>query len=77
MTAYAAGISEVRTAQFALFAYGGGFLWVTAFLIFRILPGRPVANGRGEIHHYAVIATIIGAMAAGGYFVWWKLRRKR
>src|SRR5690242_16727655 len=31
-TAYAAGIAEVRPPMFAVFAYAGAALWVTAFL---------------------------------------------
>ena len=32
LTAYAAGMSDVRPPQFAVFAYSGGLLWVSAFL---------------------------------------------
>jgi len=74
VTAFAAGISEVTYPQFALFAYSGGFLWVLAFLSLGYFLGERWQAVEGEIHRYAVIATILGAIAAGGYFVWRKWR---
>ena len=66
VTAFAAGISEVPYPQFALFAYSGGLLWVSTFLSLGYFLGDRWQAVEGEIHHYAIIATIIGAIAAGG-----------
>ncbi len=76
VSAFAAGISEVKFAQFALFAYGGGFLWVGTFLSLGYFLGERWQTVEGEIHHYAVIATIIGVVAAAGYFAWRKWWRR-
>lgn len=76
VTAFAAGISEVSYAQFALFAYSGGILWVSVFLSLGYFLGERWQAVEGQIHRYAVIATAIGAIAACGYFAWRKWRRR-
>jgi membrane protein DedA with SNARE-associated domain len=72
VSAFAAGMSAVTPRQFALFAYSGGFLWVCTFLSIGYFLGERWKTVEREIHHYAVIVTIVGAVAVGGYFAWRK-----
>jgi membrane protein DedA with SNARE-associated domain len=75
LTAYAAGMSEVTPRQFALFAYSGGFLWAATFISIGYFLGERWKAVEGEIHRYAVMFTIIAAVALAGYLIWrWLLR---
>src|SRR5580700_7278833 len=72
LTAYAAGMSEVAPRQFALFAYSGGFLWAATFISLGYFLGERWKVVEGEIHQYATIFTIAGAVALVGYLIWRK-----
>ncbi len=74
-TAFAAGMSEVTPPQFAIFAYSGAFLWVSAFLALGYFLGERWQAVERNFHHYAVIVTIIGAALALIYFAWRKWRK--
>lgn len=77
LTAFASGMSEVAPAQFALFAFSGGFLWVGAFLSLGYFLGERWQSVEREFHRYAVIVTLTGAGIAAIYFAWRKwIRRK-
>lgn len=71
-TAYAAGMSEVEPLQFALFAYSGGILWVSAFLSLGYFLGERWEAVEQNIHHYLVWVTLAGAIALAAYLVWRK-----
>jgi membrane protein DedA with SNARE-associated domain len=77
VSAFAAGISDVTPQQFALFAYSGGFLWVTAFLALGYSLGERWRTVERELHRYLVILTICAAAIVAGYFVWRMWRRAR
>lgn len=77
LTAYAAGMSEVRPHQFAVFAYSGGALWVSAFLGLGYFLGERWEAVERNIHHYLVIVTIAGAIALLGFLVWRKWIRAK
>ena len=72
LTAYAAGMSEVRPHQFAVFAYSGGVLWVSTFLTLGYFLGERWEAVEQNIHHYLLMATVACVIALLGYLVWWK-----
>jgi membrane protein DedA with SNARE-associated domain len=78
LTAYAAGMSEVEPRQFALFAYSGGLLWVSAFLSLGYFLGERWQAVEQNIDHYFVGFTIAGAVIVLGYLLWrWRLRSRQ
>lgn len=75
LTAYAAGMSDVEPHQFALFAYSGGFLWVSTFIGLGYFLGERWQSVQKTVDHYMVHATIGAAVLLAGYWVWRKVRR--
>lgn len=74
-TAYAAGIAGLEFPRFALFAYSGAVLWVSAFLTLGYSLGDRWEVVEREIHHYLLALAIALAMALGAYLVWrWRRR---
>lgn len=76
LTAYAAGMSEVRPRQFALFAYSGGFLWTATFLSIGFFLGERWKVVEGEIHRYAVWFTLVALVLLALYLIGRKLYRR-
>lgn len=76
LSAYAAGMSEVEPRQFALFAYSGGFLWVSTFLSLGYFLGDRWESVSKQVEHYGVILTAAVIAAAAGYLMWRKWFRK-
>jgi len=76
LTAYAAGMSGLEAPQFALFAYSGACLWVSAFLALGYFLGDRWEAVEGNIHHYLVYLTLVGVMALAAYLVWRKRRAR-
>jgi membrane protein DedA with SNARE-associated domain len=77
LTAYAAGISEVRPPQFALFAYTGAVLWVSTFLSLGYFLGDQWEAVQQNVHHYLVAAAIALGVAGIVYLLWRRLRKWR
>jgi membrane protein DedA with SNARE-associated domain len=77
LTAYAAGMSEVRPHQFAAFAYSGSVLWVSTFLCLGYFLGERWEAVEKNIHEYLVWMTIAGAIAILAFVVWKKMRGRR
>ena len=75
-TAYAAGIAGLEPPLFALFAYSGAILWVSAFLTLGYLLGDHWKAVEGEIHNYLLEVTIGVAVALAAYLAWRWSRRK-
>ncbi|MBZ5622425.1 MAG: DedA family protein [Acidobacteriia bacterium] len=75
-TAYAAGIAGLEPPLFALFAYSGAILWVSAFLTLGYLLGDRWKAVEGEIHNYLLEVTIGVAVALAAYLAWRWSRRK-
>ncbi len=74
-TAYAAGMSEVETPQFALFAYSGAILWTVSFISLGYFLGERWHSVQQNVERYlagVAIALLIGALA---YLVWRKWLR--
>jgi membrane protein DedA with SNARE-associated domain len=75
VSAFAAGISDVTPPQFAIFAYSGGFVWVTAFLALGNFLGERWQTVERELHRYLVIMTLCATAAIASYVVWRHWRR--
>src|ERR1039458_8619201 len=65
LTAYAAGMSGLEAPQFALFAYSGACLWVSAFLSLGYFLGDRWEAAERHIGDYLVYLTLAGNMALG------------
>lgn len=79
LTAYAAGMSELEPHQFALFAYPGTILWVSAFLSLGYFLGERWEAVEKNLHHYLVIGSIAAAVLVAAYLLWrkWKPAERR
>ena len=75
LTAYAAGMTEVAPHQFALFAYTGTVLWVTAFLSLGYFLGERWKVVELHVERYLVGLSIALAVLLGGYWIWRKWGR--
>lgn len=76
LTAYAAGMSEVRPHHFAAFAYSGAVLWVSTFLALGYFLGERWEAVEKDIHHYLVWMSAAGAILVAGYLLWRRRRRR-
>ena len=72
LTAYAAGMSDVRPHQFVVFAYSGAVLWVASFLSLGYFLGERWETVEQNIHQYLVWMTIAGVIGLLAYWVWRK-----
>ena len=77
LTAYAAGMTEVAPHQFALFAYSGTVLWVTAFLSLGYFLGERWKVVELHVERYLVGLSIALVVLLGGYWIWRKWRRSK
>jgi membrane protein DedA with SNARE-associated domain len=75
VTAYAAGISDVRPPQFALFAYSGAVLWVSTFIGLGMFLGERWQAVERNLHHYVLMVTIGGFILGAAYLAWRKWGR--
>jgi membrane protein DedA with SNARE-associated domain len=69
VSAFAAGMSEVTPSQFALFAYSGGFLWVSAFLSLGYFLGERWEAVEREVHRYLLLITLVGVAVLAAYLI--------
>jgi membrane protein DedA with SNARE-associated domain len=76
LTAYAAGMSEVEPPQFALFAYTGGCLWVSAFLGLGYFLGDRWQAVEKNIEGY-MKAVGLGLLILAAVYVVWRILRAR
>ena len=76
LTAYAAGMSEVEPPQFALFAYTGGCLWVSAFLGLGYFLGDRWQSVEKNIEGY-MKAVGLGLLILAAVYVVWRILRAR
>ena len=76
LTAYAAGIAEVRPHQFALFAYAGSILWVSTFLSLGYFLGERWREVAELVHKYVTEASIVLVICAAGFYLF-RLRHPR
>jgi membrane protein DedA with SNARE-associated domain len=75
--AIAAGVSELRWHQFAMFAYTGAVMWVSTFLVGGYYLGQEWLSGSSRAHW--IMAIIGGALALIGiaYLIIRRWRRNR
>ena len=76
LTAFAAGMSALEAPQFALFAYTGAVLWVSAFLSLGYFLGDRWEAVEHNIHHYLVYLTLAGIILLAGYLTWRRSRAR-
>jgi membrane protein DedA with SNARE-associated domain len=77
LTAYAAGMSELESHIFALFAYSGTCLWVATFMGLGYFLGERWEAVEKNIHGYLVLGTVTVAVLIAGYLSWRKFIRKK
>ena len=77
LTAYAAGMSGLEPRNFALFAYSGACLWVSAFVGLGYFLGDRWEAVEANIHHYLLLATLAALIALVAWLVGRKLRRAK
>jgi len=73
LTAYAAGMSGLEARPFALFAYSGACLWVSAFIGLGYFLGDRWQAVEANIHRYLLIATVFAVIMLAAWLVWRKL----
>jgi membrane protein DedA with SNARE-associated domain len=76
LSAYAAGMSEVEARPFALYAYSGGFLWVTVFLSVGYFLGDRWEAASKQVERYGLFLLIACVIAGAAYLIWRKWFRK-
>jgi len=74
-TAIVAGSSELEPPVFALFAYSGGFLWVTSFVSLGYFLGEQWSRITEEVNGVLLWVTVV--LVAGGCLVWLVRARRR
>jgi membrane protein DedA with SNARE-associated domain len=76
LTGYVAGASELRFANFALFAYSGAFCWAAVFITLGYVLGEEWNRVLQSLHETKLL--MIGAVIAvvAGYFIYGYLRRQ-
>lgn len=77
LSAFAAGMSAVEPPQFALFAYSGGILWVSAFLGLGYFLGDRWQAVEKNIEGYFKAVGIGLLILAVAYLLWRILRARR
>ncbi len=75
LTAYAAGMSEVSSHHFAMYAYSGAILWVSAFFALGYFLGERWEAVSKDIHHYMAYLWIGGFILVIAWLVWRRWRR--
>jgi membrane protein DedA with SNARE-associated domain len=75
--AIAAGVSELRWFQFALFAYTGALVWVSTFLLGGYYIGQQWLAGSSRAHWVMGILAGVLVLAGVVYFIVSRLLRKR
>ncbi len=76
VTAVVAGMSELEYRQFALYAYSGGAVWVTTFLMLGYYLGDNFMPALRAIHRNLTVATVIAVVVLAVWF-WFHRRPKR
>lgn len=66
-----AGASRLRFSVFALFAYAGGIIWTSSYILLGYFMGKDWSRLSGELHRHLLLGSII---VAGAVFVWFLIR---
>lgn len=76
LIAYLAGTSRLKYSTFSLFAYAGGFLWTTTFILLGYYMGRDWHRMSVTLHHHLRLASGIVTLAILVWFLVRWLQRK-
>ena len=76
VTAYAAGMSELEPPHFALYAYSGGFLWVSTFISLGYFLGERWQAVQKNVDQYLLGGSIALGVLIAGYLAWRKWGRR-
>jgi len=77
VSAFAAGMSAVEARHFALFAYSGGVLWVSAFISLGYFLGERWESVEKNVERYFTSVAAGLAIVLVGYLVWRFLLKRR
>lgn len=72
-TALAAGMTSIRPATFALYAYTGGFVWVASFIAIGYFLGEEWDQLRQHFERGATLAVVVVVVVS---LIAWALRRR-
>jgi membrane protein DedA with SNARE-associated domain len=70
LTAYVAGTSKLELPVFALFAYGGAFVWSTTFVSLGYFLGEKWTEASQEIHRNILAGVGLIIVCLSFYFLW-------
>jgi membrane protein DedA with SNARE-associated domain len=76
VTAYAAGMSELEPHYFAMYAYSGGFLWVSTFIGLGYFLGERWQAVLKNVDRYLLGGSIALGVLIAGYLAWRKWGRR-
>jgi membrane protein DedA with SNARE-associated domain len=76
VTAYAAGMSELEPRHFAMYAYSGGFLWVSTFIGLGYFLGERWQAVLKNVDRYLLGGSIALGVLIAGYLAWRKWGRR-
>lgn len=76
LTAYAAGASKLEPPIFALFAYTGGLIWVTIFIVAGYFFEERWARANVTIHHNSLLVSILVFGVLLGYYLAQRKQKK-
>lgn len=77
LTALVAGASKVQYGEFAVFAYGGAALWVTAFVTLGYFLGDAWENAREDVRAAIARGSIAAGVLLAAFIVISYLRQRR
>ncbi|HOP41616.1 MAG TPA: DedA family protein [Geobacteraceae bacterium] len=77
LIAILAGTSRLRYTTFSLFAYAGGFIWTTTYIIFGYYMGKDWHRMSGELHRHLLLGSAIVAVAIGAWLLFRRMRRNK
>lgn len=76
LIAYLAGTSRLKYATFSLFAYVGGFLWTTTFILLGYFMGKDWQRMSEMLHQHLRLGSVVVALVIAAWFLIRWLQRK-
>jgi len=76
LVACLAGTSRLGFSSFALFAYAGGLLWTSSYVIFGYYMGKDWSRLSEELHRHLLLGSVVVITAIVGWLIFRWLRRK-
>jgi len=77
LVACLAGTSRLKLSTFAPYAYGGGLIWTTSYILFGYYMGKDWRRMSGKLHGHLLLGSLVVVLVIAGWslFKWWKGRR--